>query len=163
MAIDESLMTQFVERTGRCAFEMRSMMVESLLGGWNDSMNDFCHDPELAVPVHDGLTIRRTPLYAFDAHVRKGKRLLSEYAPLLGPGKVVPQLDLRWSGQLVGVAWRYAAYFQHGMAYRDTPWHEVRMTPEFWDLALDYDDDRSWFIDGTKHPAASSATSASPR
>jgi hypothetical protein len=44
-------------------------------------------------------------------------------------------IDLRWSGQFEGVAWRYAAFDQFGDAYRGVPWERVEMTPEFWDMA----------------------------
>jgi hypothetical protein len=47
-------------------------------------------------------------------------------------------IDLRWSGQIECVAWRYAVLAQFGDAYREVPWERVEMTAEYFDMACGF-------------------------
>lgn len=132
-------------KTKRDASEIEWMLVEALNGAWTEEMNDFVHSPTIEVEPHDGSYIKRVPNYAYDSHTVLGKSWLEKYGTKLRPGRPSPgPLDLRWSGQLIGVSWRYAAWAQFGFDYAKLPWEQVRMTDEFWNLALDFAGDRRW-------------------
>jgi hypothetical protein len=117
-------------------WETRLTLVEMLAGAWDSSMNDFAHAPEPATEFNDGSVLRRFPPYVYDCHVREGARRLAEHGDEIAPRTPQPDgLDLRWSGQIEGVAWRYAAYAQFGDAYSDVAWERVDMTSDYWDRA----------------------------
>jgi hypothetical protein len=116
-------------------WETRLALVEMIAGAWDPSMNEFPHGGGVS-EFADGKLLRRFPTYVYDGHVRQGRRRIEEHRADIAPMKPQPEgIDLRWSGQFEGVAWRYAAFAQFGYAYRDVPWENVEMTAEYWEMA----------------------------
>jgi hypothetical protein len=144
IARPREMIAAFESATKRCAFEIRLMFIEALCGGWDETMNEPRHHAGELVPVSDGATIRRFPDYVYDAHVRRRARRVRRWRKSLEPGRESPgRLDLRWSGEMIGVAWRYAAYKQLGAGYRDAPWEDVGIASADWELVLEYGEDDS--------------------
>ena len=114
------------------AWEIRLTLVEMIAGAWDVSMNEFPHGPTRVSEIADGRVIRRFPPYVYDRHVRQGAWRIAEYRNDIAPMKRLPEgIDLRWSGQIEGVAWRYAAFAQFGDGYRDRAWEDVEMTADY--------------------------------
>jgi hypothetical protein len=120
-------------------WESRLALVEMIAGAWDASLNEFPYEARVLPAFNDGGVLRRFPPYVYDRHVRQGARRIDEHKDEIAPMKPLPDgIDLRWSGQIEGVAWRYAAFAQFGDAYRDVPWERVEMTPEYWDMACGF-------------------------
>jgi hypothetical protein len=134
------MIAKFEKATGLDPFEIRFMFVEALCGGWDETMNDFCHGAVEQVPRVDRSLIRRFPDYIYDIHVRRRRARVDRWSKALRPGRPSPgRLDLRWSGQMLGVAWRYKAFAQLGMEYLRAPWEAVRFADREWWLTRRYD------------------------
>jgi hypothetical protein len=123
--------------TGRDNWENRLTMIEMLTGAWDKTMNEFIHDPEGAYEYDDGALLKKFPDYVYDKHLIQGQRRLEKYFDKIGPMKPMPdKLDMRWSGQFMGVSWRYAAYVQFGDNYVNARWEDVKWSKEFWEYTL---------------------------
>lgn len=61
-----------------------------------------------------GVDIRTIPLYAQDSHTWSGKAKMRKYPEELLPGAIQRNMDFRWTGTYLGVAWRTLAYKQFG-------------------------------------------------
>ncbi len=110
-----------------------------IAGAWDASMNESPHGAGLVREFDDGQVLRRFPPYVYDRHVRQGARRIEEHRETIAPMKPLPDgIDLRWSGQIEGVGWRYAAFAQFGEAYREVPWEHVEMTAQYWDRACGF-------------------------
>lgn len=81
------------------------------------------------------------PVYAYDAHTARGRFLLQKHTVRAGE-RAPPTLDLRWSGQILGIWWRYAAFTEHGMNYRRKRWHAVTADEKLWGKLVK--SDRIW-------------------
>jgi len=117
-----------------------SALIEVVCGLWDESGNDFSKAP---VPK-DIPDAELFPAYAFDHHTSSGKpkvRAALDKKPIPGPGTPLP-VDLRWSGQLLGVWWRYQGFRDLGMPYREAAWEDVTLAPEEWEWAMSAD--RFW-------------------
>lgn len=131
------MISAFEGATRRDPFELRFMFVEALSGGWDESMNEF--RGAVRLPQVDRSLIRRFPDYVYDAHVRSRGADARRWRIALQPNEPSPgRLDLRWSGEMIGVAWRYAAYSQLGRQYVDAPWEAVNFQRASWKLAVEY-------------------------
>lgn len=69
--------------------------------------------------------LRTIPLYALDCHTWEGKYRLKKYAGQLVPGIPQTDIDYRYCGAYLGVAFRYLSMEQHK---RVAPWHTVSFT-----------------------------------
>lgn len=88
--------------------------------------------------------------YVFDGHTSRGFGGLRKWArfyrplPIKGYRKpMVKGLDMRWSGMQSGVAWRYRAFEQFGLGYKDVAWEDVRFTRQ--EFAEIITADNHWF------------------
>lgn len=134
------MVSHFEQATRRDPFEIRFMFVEALCGGWNETMNELCHGADEQVPGVDRAFIRRFPAHIYDIHVRRRRAQVQKWCRSLRPGRPSPgRLDLRWSGQMVGVAWRYKAFAQLGAAYATAPWEAVHFSTAEWRLTQRFD------------------------
>lgn len=118
-------------KVGTCSHfyqgKITSMMVT---GAWTSeaieskAQRAFIDDDTVIVPaIHD---------YIYDNHTRIG---LARLKPLFEVAPRVPlpgKLDIRWSGLLRGVAWRYFAFAQYGWDYGAQPWERVDIPPQVW-------------------------------
>jgi hypothetical protein len=72
--------------------------------------------------------LRRIPLYALDNHNYQGKHLMSKWGAVeLLPKAEQKNLDFRWCGAYMGLAWRYLAYSQKQTC--EVPWGTVNWKP----------------------------------
>ena len=132
----EHIVGEYREHADLDVWEVRLALVEMIAGAWDTSMNEFPYGRAILPEFNDGKLLRRFPTYVYDGHVRQGRRRIEEHRADIAPKKPQPEgIDLRWSGQFEGVAWRYAAFAQFGHAYRDVPWENVEMTAEYWEMA----------------------------
>lgn len=90
----------------------------------------------VAPTVTDGSTLRLPPSYAYDYHTVAGKQRMRAWLaqkPALGFrfGVDTAPVDLRWSGGLVPLFWRFQAW-QHGgnEALHGFRWHELVVDAE---------------------------------
>jgi hypothetical protein len=131
-----AFLESYTKATKQDVWEARLSLVEMIAGAWDASMNEFPYAAGTVPAFNDGQVLRRFPPYVYDRHVRQGARRIEEHRDEIAPMKALPEgIDLRWSGQIEGVAWRYAAFAQFGDQYRDVPWERVEMTAEYWDMA----------------------------
>jgi hypothetical protein len=136
----KAMIANFEKATGLDPFEIRFMFVEALCGGWDETMNDFCHGAGEPLPPVDRSLIRRFPDYIYDIHVRRRRARVDRWTDALRPGRPSPgRLDLRWAGQMLGVVWRYKAFAALGMADLRAPWEAVRVAEREWRLARRFD------------------------
>jgi hypothetical protein len=78
--------------------------------------------------------------YSYDLHTTRGRRIIAANWTRIAPGIMLPAgLDLRWSGSILGVAYRERAFEMHGDGYRDAQWQSVPFTEEEWKLLKTYD------------------------
>jgi hypothetical protein len=142
IARPHEMIENFERTTNRDAFEIHLMFIEALSSGWDATMNEACHHAGRMLPVSDTTVIRRFPDYAYDVHVRRHRKRRARWQSALKPGQPSPgRLDLRWSGQVLGVAWRYAAFHQHGPDYLTARWEGVHFSAGDWRLIQAYDQD----------------------
>lgn len=118
---------------GSCAgFYQAKMGCELVTGLYTPEMNavDVLPAPILAPDV---FSIPSMPSYVCDNHTRVGLKLLVPNLHRIEPGKPLPSgIDIRWSGLLRGVAWRYFAFAQFGMGYKDLAWERVSIPFTTW-------------------------------
>jgi hypothetical protein len=134
-----AFLESYTQATKQDVWEARLSLVEMVAGSWNPSMNEFPYGDGLMPEFSDGRVLRRFPPYVYDRHVRQGARRIAEHREDIAPMTRLPEgIDLRWSGQIEGVAWRYAAFAQFGDCYRDVPWERVEMSAEYWDMACGF-------------------------
>jgi hypothetical protein len=129
-----SLMLRFyTEWTGRELWEIRMALFEMLAGDWNDSFNEYIHDPDGRYEYDQATHLKKFKDYVYDVHVFQGKARLRKYFEYLKPGSPSPgNLDMRWSGQFTGVSWRFAAFNQFGESFVDKNWEDIKMTSKYW-------------------------------
>jgi hypothetical protein len=116
---------------GSCSdFYQGKLVSEMIAGRW-----DFSHNTIARTPPPSDDEVLYVPFahnYAFDNHTRRGLielRRLSE----VEPKKPLPgALNIRWSGLLRGVAWRYYAFAQFGDRYRNCAWEDVEIPKDVW-------------------------------
>ena len=74
--------------------------------------------------------VKTIPLYALDNHNYRGKALMKRWAMELQPGAEQDNLDFRWCGAYMGVAWRYLAYNQ--LQSCEVKWGDVKWNKPPW-------------------------------
>lgn len=70
-------------------------------------------------------SLRMIPLYAHDVHTWEGKYRIKRFAGQLVPGVPQTDIDYRWCGAYIGLAFRYLSMEQ---LHRVAPWYEVEFT-----------------------------------
>lgn len=130
----ERIVREYRDHDTLDVWEVRLALVEMIAGAWDPSLNEHPYRGGVLPAFNDGKLLRRFPTYVYDGHVRQGRRRIEEHRDEIAPGKPQPEgIDLRWSGQFEGVAWRYAAFAQFGDAYKEMAWERVEMPPEYWE------------------------------
>lgn len=72
--------------------------------------------------------------YVYDIHTRVGKaRWMKAFNQILPNVKLPEKVDPRWSGMIIGLAWRHKAFEQFGDSYVNVPWENVRIENSFWE------------------------------
>lgn len=68
--------------------------------------------------------------YVFDIHHSIGKSLFKKLLPLITEGRDVSSFgyDQRWSGTVLGAAFRFSAFSQFGKDFHDREWSEVNIS-----------------------------------
>lgn len=113
------------------------LAAETLCGLKDDRSNDI-HAARLG---DVGADLLMPPVYAYDAHTARGRYLLQRCA--VEPGKALPKnVDLRWSGQVSGIWWRYAAFSRFGMDYKRKKWQTIKADEKIWSRVVK--SDRIW-------------------
>jgi len=112
--------------------------IEVLVGLWDSSGNEFKGHPGDLLEV-DAVML---PEYALDAHTQAGAARMAKcdrLSPKAGAG-LPGNLDLRWSGQLLGVWWRWNAVRTMGNpGYKTAEWTDPPMDPDEYEIAVDVD------------------------
>ena len=110
------------------------------IGAWDPTQDEVVALPELPEPRL--LHVKRFPDYAYDMHTRRGKQLIEKWERSIGPGIAMPPgLDLRWTGMMYGVGWRYFAFDQFGKT--DVPWEDVKIAKRTWKMLYEKFSDSS--------------------
>lgn len=111
--------------------------LELAIGYWEEHANEY--HPDIEVNAH---YIPRFEDYVYDCHNYQGIQRLLKHWGSIKPGLPTPELarlDLRWSGQLLGIAWRFLCYQQYGSMQAggvDIPWESVKFPDGLWPKLL---------------------------
>ena len=119
-----------------------TFMVEKIAGILDESATRI---QPLNASVEDsfGLVIPPFEDYVFDAHTRQGRARIGKVLSKIGPNQPQPDgIDLRWSGNQVGVVWRALASKQNDhQSIQNTAWESVQFDDELWNHAVKTDRD----------------------
>lgn len=109
------------------------------------AINHFSEEANELLPDMDVRSnyIPNFPNYTFDVHGYRGKKLIYDHWKSIEKCHPASSLDLRWSGQLMGILWRFKAYEQLGTMKSDEggdwPWEAVKIEPEMWKQTIELD------------------------
>jgi hypothetical protein len=111
----------------------RMVALELGIGYWDEQANEYGNDFN---PEKNYLPSSRE--YAFDCHGIIGQSRLTKNWKEVDRASFTKssKIDLRWSGMLFGIYWRFECYKQHGMLTdsngKDIPWDDVKLDPVIW-------------------------------
>jgi len=111
----------------------RMVALELGIGHWDEQANEY--HPEIEVKENYIPSYRD---YGFDCHGIVGQNRLIKHWKDVDENSITKssKLDLRWSGMLMGIYFRFECYKQHGMLTDhngvDIPWSEVKLDPLVW-------------------------------
>lgn len=114
------------------------VLIEMMTGAWSSDADDLVRNHK-ARPLHeeDAPLVLAVPDYAFDCHTSLGRRRMVAGWSQIAPGRPQPSgVDLRWSGMLLGVAWREFASRQFPSDYQNRKWEEVEIPKDVWENSL---------------------------
>ena len=127
----------------RHSFYSACLLVEMLGGKWSEECNAKLPKfdwPQRAL-TRDGFVA--IPRWTYDIHTSR-KSLIVANLTKIRPGEPLPaNLELEWTGQLLGVLWRRKAWEQYGDDYRFRRWEEVQIPDDEWRVMLAAD--RFWY------------------
>lgn len=115
-------------------FYIPKILLEMFVGRWDETGNEIRETVNLEMPKEELPMVPYMRDYVFDPHTQRGRALVAKGWPELKPGKPQPaEIDMRWSGCLVGVGWRHFAAIQFPDDYAERRWEEVTISKEMWE------------------------------
>lgn len=117
-------------------FHCKAAIAELATGNWCKNMNQY----DEPIPDFKLGYIPRFEDYVFDCHSYSGVSRLTEKWFDIKPGHDMPEkIDMRWSGMLHGLLWRFEAYTQCSSRMKQffdisfmCRWSDVRCRPDVW-------------------------------
>lgn len=140
------VLRKYRQATKRDCFEIRVHLLEARMGALILDQEDYIWQKNRIVSHREHRVLRQVPLYAFDVHNYRGRKLIEQYGKHVAPNISSTKIDLRWSGMCCSTAWRYAAFKQYGLNYVNKLWGSVDLDMRFWNLALDFNEDRALLL-----------------
>lgn len=132
---------QIILNTDARGLHERATVAELATGAWDESMNEFIEsDIEYQKPDF----IPKFEDYIHDCHSGIGKgRLYKSWFDLKAERAMPDKIDMRWSGMMYGLLWRFEAYRQYQTTdLRNIKWQDVKIRPELWEANKRLD---AWF------------------
>lgn len=128
---------QYIPPTERLHYH-KMVGLELAIGHFSEEANELHPDVDVTKNY-----IPNFPPYTFDCHGIRGLKKVVAAWPSIEKGHPNETVDMRWSGQLLGILWRFKAYEQLGSMTSDTggdwPWEAVKIEPELWKQTIEFD------------------------